>query len=145
MASLCMSDERERDARMWLGYALGDLEAARAQPGRHVRPRIVAFNAQQAAEKALKAALTLAGIEAPRTHDLDDLRNRLPTDWRARQGPRDLASLSDFAVDSRYPDDFAPVTPLQSATAVRQAIAVIRRVREDFDSRGLMTDELEPR
>ena len=130
---------------MWLGYALGDLEAARSRPGRHVRPRIVAFNAQQAAEKALKAALTLAGVDVPRTHDLDDLRNRLPSDWRVRRLHPDLASLSDFAVDSRYPDDIEPVTPLQSATAVRQAMAIVRRVREDFERHGVSTARLEPR
>ena len=130
---------------MWLGYALGDLEAARSRPGRHVRPRIVAFNAQQAAEKALKAALTLAGVDVPRTPDLDDLRNRLPSDWRVRRLHPDLASLSDFAVDSRYPDDIEPVTPLQSATAVRQAMAIVRRVREDFERHGVSTARLEPR
>lgn len=140
-----MSDDRERDALTWLGYALGDLEAARSQPGRHVRPRIVAFNAQQAAEKALKAALTLSGIDVPKTHDLDDLRRRLPLNWRVKRGPADLSSLSDFAVDSRYPDDIAPVTPLQAATAVRQAIAIVRHVREDLERRGVSTDRLEPR
>jgi len=140
-----MSDDRERDALMWLGFALGDLEASRSQPGRHVRPRIVAFNAQQAAEKALKAALTLSGIDAPKTHDLDDLRRRLPSGWRVKEQLSDLSSLSDFAVDSRYPDDIAPVTPLQSATAVRQAIAVVRLVRDDFGRRHVPTDDLEPR
>lgn len=140
-----MSDDRERDALTLFGYALGDLEAARSQPGRHVRPRIVAFNAQQAAEKALKAALTLSAINVPKTHDLDDLRRRLPPDWRVKRQPADLSSLSDFAVDSRYPDDIAPVTPLQSATAVRQAIAVVRYVREDFERRGVSTSGLEPR
>ena len=140
-----MSDEQEHDALMWLGFALGDLEAARSRPGRQVRPRIVAFSAQQAAEKALKAALTLSGIEAPKTHDLDDLRRRLPPDWTVRGRPVDLSSLSDFAVDSRYPDDIAPVTPLQSATAVRQAITVIRHVRDGFHERGASTDGLAPR
>ena len=139
-----MSDEREQYGLRWLGYALGDLDAARARPGRHVRPRIVAFNAQQAAEKALKAALTLAGVGLPRTHDLDDLRNRLPSDWRVRRLHPDLASLSDFAVDSRYPDDIEPVTPLQSATVVRQAMAIVRRVREDFERHGVSTARLEP-
>jgi len=43
-ASWSMSDERELDALTLLRYALGDLEAARSQPGRHIRPRIVAFN-----------------------------------------------------------------------------------------------------
>lgn len=140
-----MSDDQKRDALTWLGFALGDLEAARSQPGRHVRPRIVAFNAQQASEKALKAALTLSGIDAPKTHDLDDLRRRLPPGWLVKDQPADLSSLSDFAVDSRYPDDISPVTPLQSATAVRQAIVVVRLVREGFERRGVPTDRLAPR
>lgn len=140
-----MNVDRDRDALTLLGYALGDLEAARSQPGRHVRPRIVAFNAQQATEKALKAALTLSGINVPKTHDLDDLRRRLPPDWRVKRQSVDLSSLSDFAVDSRYPDDIAPVTPLQSATAVRQAIAIVRHVREDFERRGVSTSGLKPR
>ena len=140
-----MSGDLERDALTWLGYALGDLEAARSQPGRHVRPRIVAFNAQQAAEKALKAALALSRIDVPKTHDLDDLRRRLPPDWRVKRRPADLSSLSDLAVDSRYPEDIAPVTPLQSATAVRQAIAIVRLVREDFERRGVSTGGLAPR
>lgn len=140
-----MSADLERDALTLLEFALGDLEAARSQPGRHVRPRIVAFNAQQAAEKALKAALTLSGIDAPKSHDLDDLRRRLPSDWRVKRRPADLSSLTDFAVDSRYPDDMEPVTPLQSAVAVRQALAVVRLVREDFARRGVETDDLASR
>jgi hypothetical protein len=52
-ASPYMDAEEAADASTWLAFALGDLEAARARPGHRQRPRIVAFNAQQAAEKAL--------------------------------------------------------------------------------------------
>jgi HEPN domain-containing protein len=34
---------------------------------------IFGFHAQQAVEKALKAWLTLVGVEYPRTHDLEEL------------------------------------------------------------------------
>ena len=140
-----MSGDRTRDALVWLGFAIGDLEAARSQPGRRTRPRIVGFHSQQAAEKALKAALVLAGVDPPRTHDLEDLRNRLPGNWRVKRSPPDLARLSAFATDSRYPDDITPVSPIESATAVRQAIAVVRRVREDFERRDVSTAGLQPR
>jgi HEPN domain-containing protein len=140
-----MSSETEAEAIRWLGFALGDLEAARSQPGRHVRPRIVAFQAQQAAEKALKAALILEGMEPRRTHDLDDLRDRLPADWQVKRRMPDLGRLSDYAAESRYPDDMTPVTAIQSATAVRQAIAVVRLVREDFDRHGIPTSRIAPR
>jgi len=139
-----MSSETEAEAIRWLGFALGELQAARSQPGRHVRPRIVAFQAQQAAEKALKAALILEGMEPRRTHDLDDLRDRLPADWRVKWRMPDLGRLSDYAAESRYPDDMTPVTAIQSATAVRQAIAVVRLVREDFDRHGIPTSRITP-
>jgi hypothetical protein len=93
-----MSGDRAPDALMWLGFAIGDLEAARAQPGRRVK--------------------------------------RLPPD---------LGRLSAFATDSRYPDDIERVTPIESATAVRQAMAVVRVVREDFERRGVSVAGLEPR
>lgn len=140
-----MSGEAEAEALRWLGFALGDLEAARSRPGRHIRPRIVAFQAQQAIEKALKAALILEGVEPRRTHDLDDLRDRLPDDWRVKRRMPELGRLSDYAAESRYPDDMTPVTAVQSATAVRQAIAVVRLVCEDFDRRGIDTKKIAPR
>jgi len=140
-----MSGDRAPDALVWVGFAIGDLEAARSQPGRHVRPRIVAFHSQQAAEKAIKGALVLAGVDPPRTHDLNDLRNRLPDGWRVKRSPPDLGRLSAFGTDSRYPDDTEPVSPIESATAVRQAMAVVRVVREDFERRGVSVAGLEPR
>lgn len=140
-----MDDERVEDAVRWLAYALGDLEAAHSQPGRRVRPRIVANLAQQAAEKALKAALVLDGSDPPRSHDLDDLRNRLGSGWRVKRRFPDLARLSRYASESRYPDDIKPVRPIQSATAVRQATAVVRSISEDFDRHGISVARLEPR
>ena len=140
-----MSDERVADALTWLAFALGDLDAARARPGRAQRPRIVAFHAQQAAEKALKAALVLSDIDPPRTHDLDALRNLLPAGWRVVRQHPDLAALSRPAVDARYPDDLTPVSAIQAATAVRQAMAIVRTVREDFAHRGLDTSGLAAR
>jgi HEPN domain-containing protein len=140
-----MSADREHAARSWLAFAMGDLEASRSRRGKPVPPRIIAFNAQQAVEKALKAALVLAGIEPPRTHDLDELRDLLPATWRITRRFPDLARLSGYSVEARYPDDISPVSPLQAANAVRQAIAIVRLVREDFERHGASTAGLEPR
>jgi hypothetical protein len=81
----------------------------------------------------------------PRTHDLDDLRNRLPAGWRVKRSHPDLGRLSDYAVDSRYPDDTTPVTALQSENAVRQAVSIVRVVSEDFDRRGVATSGVRAR
>ena len=63
--------DSELVARAWLEYADGDLAAARGGIELAAIPGwIIGFHAQQAAEKAFKAALALAGVEPPRTHDL---------------------------------------------------------------------------
>lgn len=140
-----MSDDRVTAASDWLEFALGDLAASKSRPGNHALPRHVAYHAQQAVEKALKAALVLEGLDPPKVHDLDELRNLLPAGWQVKKRPASLSQLSDYAVDSRYPDFAVQVTPLQSAVAVRQAMAVVRLVREDFERRGISTADLRPR
>jgi HEPN domain-containing protein len=132
-----MSDDRIHDALVWLDFAAEDLDACRSRPGRHFRPRHVANLAQQAAEKALKAAVVLAGGTPPKTHDLERLRAMLPGLWRSKRRPVDLERLSSYGVRARYPDDTIQVTAIESAVAVRQAIAVMRSVHRDFEREGV--------
>lgn len=68
------------EALRWLRFSKEDLEIAqRLLTDPPSSPRHACFLFQQAAEKALKAALVLAGIEFPFSHDLDALRNLFPT------------------------------------------------------------------
>ena len=138
-----MNDDEEY-ARRWLSFALGDLRAARGGRSANMRPRIVAFHAQQAAEKALKAALVLDAIHPPPKHDLDELRTLLPDGWRVKKRPRSLTRLADYGVDAKYPDHAIQVRPADAGVAVRQAMAVVRLVSEDFERRGTRTDDLKP-
>jgi HEPN domain-containing protein len=58
-------------ARLLLGLAHDDESAAKAMLGvEDVVDAIVCFHAQQAVEKALKAALAARGVDFPFTHDL---------------------------------------------------------------------------
>jgi HEPN domain-containing protein len=64
---------------------------------------IFGFHAQQAVEKALKAWLTLVGVEYPRTHDLEELLELLEEHSEPiLDAFYDLADLTDFAVQFRY-------------------------------------------
>jgi HEPN domain-containing protein len=64
---------------------------------------IFGFHAQQAVEKALKAWLTLVGVEYPRTHDLEELLELLEERAEPILGVfYDLIDLTDFAVQFRY-------------------------------------------
>ena len=98
-----MSDTDARvEATRWLRYAREDLEAAQAMLGLpHIANRHVCWLAQQAAEKAIKAALVFLQVDFPRRHDLDALRTLLPDDWRVRATPPSLATLTQWAVEAR--------------------------------------------
>ena len=64
---------------------------------------IFGFHAQQAVEKALKAWLTLVGVEYPRTHDLEELLELLEEHAEPiLEAFYDLVDLTDFAVQFRY-------------------------------------------
>ena len=91
-------------------------------------PRHACWLAQQAAEKALKAILVFASIEPPRSHDLDLLRNLAPAGWQLKTSLSDLAELSQWAVEARYPRDWTEVALPHAAQAVNQARQVIAAV-----------------
>jgi HEPN domain-containing protein len=96
--------ERTRSPEYWLTLATEDLTCAVAiltAPG--TRPRHSVGFAAQAAEKALKAAVTAAGIEPPRSHDLVALAHRSASILRVSVAERDLRRLSDAHEQARYP------------------------------------------
>ena len=87
-----------------LALARKDLRAAeilRDQP-EEVGDGIIGFHAQQAAEKALKAWLTILGIDFPRTHDLSLLIHKLDEEGVEVTSLWELLDLNPFAVQLRY-------------------------------------------
>src|SRR5271157_4774990 len=78
----------------------------------------VCFHAQQCAEKYLKALLLAAGAEAPRTHDLRLLLQRLPKNLAESFRMEEMIELNRYAVESRYPGEWEPITPKEAERAV---------------------------
>jgi HEPN domain-containing protein len=131
------TDAYLEETRLWLRYAQGDLRAAEAavrQP--EFEPRHACFQAQQAAEKALKAVLVFLRRDVPRIHDLDALIDALPQDWPVVQEYPDLANLTDWAVNARYPLAGQEPTHEDAEEAVRQARAVLDSVQRDLIAHG---------
>jgi HEPN domain-containing protein len=117
--------EHLAETQRWLRYAREDLEAAEALVEQQtVVPRHICWLAQQAAEKALKAVLVFLGVEFPWRHDLDALRNLIPTDWEVKEKHPDLAELTQWAVEARYPGDWSDATEADARSAVAQAQSV---------------------
>jgi HEPN domain-containing protein len=87
---------------------------------------ISCFHAQQAAEKYLKALLAASNIPIPNTHDLVRLLQELPAGSRTGFPFEELAHLTPYAVDSRYPGVGIPETREDAQFALN----IARKVRE---------------
>ena len=100
-------EELRAEAGRWLQFAVEDMQAAeslQSTPG--VAARHVATLAQQSAEKAVKAGLVLLDVDPPRSHNLELLVDLLPDDWGIHESSADLARLSSWLVESRYPGEW---------------------------------------
>jgi len=127
-------------ARGWIRRADVDVATARKviDDREGVDPWVVAFHAQQGAEKALKAALTFEQIRSPRSHELERLATLLSADWGLPHA-RELARLSRYALSGRYPGaeiDAGPEPDWDDAAhALRLAERVAASVRDGMGRR----------
>lgn len=112
----------------WINIAERDLLTA--QQGLHTPEIItetVCYHLQQAVEKYLKAFLVRHQIEFSKTHNIMLLLNLCATvDAAFAVGLADADTLTDYAVQIRYPDDWY----VPSIEEARQALALVLKVRE---------------
>lgn len=114
------------DPQAWLARARSNLRIAEligGQPG--IFSEDACFEAQQAAEKALKAICVHLGLEFPKTHSLVFLMDLLastglhiPPDVKAAD------ALTQHAVQARYPSWGEVVTEAE----YRRALELVRQV-----------------
>ena len=93
----------DESARSYMTRAENDLvvaETMSGDSGAHTDAR--AFHSQQAAEKAIKAALVVSGTEPEWIHDLASLARDLPTGWSTGVTNADLNTLSKYVITARY-------------------------------------------
>lgn len=128
-----MSAVEPSEGDRWLRFAAEDLATAeRLLEVDWAPPRHVCFFAQQAAEKALKAALMHQRQDFPFTHDLDVLRNRLPPGWPAVHALPPLGRLTRWAVGARYVGDWPEPRHADARDAAAFARQVLDAVRKDL-------------
>lgn len=131
--------EHLQEARRWLVYARDDLAAAEVLAGDpDVSPRQACWLAQQAAGKAVKAALCFLQIDFGKTHNLDLLRNLLPPGWSVKEKHPDLAELTAWAIEGRYPGDWPEATTVDARMSLDTARSVLEAIEEDLQANGLV-------
>ena len=114
------------DPREWLNRAHSNLVRAQATLS-GVYLEDLCFDAQQAAEKAIKAVLIARGVIFPPIHDLAGLLTFL--EQSGETIPLEItnaARLTRFAVSTRYPGATEPVTADEHQRAIAIAVAVVQ-------------------
>ncbi len=110
----------------WMGRAQSDLAVARMTEDERIAPAILAFHAQQAAEKALKALLVLRQVEFPHTHAIGPLLNLCQAaGYEEIETLADAVVLTRYAVATRYPGFEESVTRRDARNAAAVAIRVL--------------------
>ena len=93
-------EENTSNVQRWIQYAKSDLDLARIDAPKTVLPETLCFHAQQAVEKEIS-------IPAPL---------------------QDAVILTDYAVETRYPGIYEPVTDAEYEEAIHLAEAFGRSV-----------------
>ena len=137
--SAMQTADRLTDTARWLRYAEEDLTTAETllrQP--HVPPRQACWDAHQAAEKALKAALIFLQIDFRRTHDLNVLCDMLPENWQLKTALPNLGDLNRWAIEARYPEEGQEPAQTDASTAVEHARSVWTSVSTELTQHGYL-------
>ena len=118
------------DPREWLNRARSNLAMAKNRiPDVYLED--LCFEAQQAAEKAVKAVMISHNVDFPYVHDLALLLSILEEDGETiPDSVRRAARLTPYAVDTRYPGVEQPVSEEKFREAVAIAEAVVRWAEE---------------
>jgi HEPN domain-containing protein len=120
------SPEALAEAQRWMRYAREELSLAKVIASDTDSPaRLVCWHSQQAAEKALKAALIVSGIAYPRTHNLVALRALLPMSLSKHMDVSELAELTQWGTESRYPGDWDEPSAEDAAAMIAAAEGVV--------------------
>jgi HEPN domain-containing protein len=127
-------EEVRRKVTQWLVYGDEDLRLARHgltlpadQPF-----RLIAYHAQQCAEKYLKGYLVFHQIDFPYTHNISRLVEMCSEQGLEGETLQDAEELSPFAITARYPGEGEEVTEEEALRAIDIAARVREVVKESL-------------
>ncbi len=110
----------------WLAPARGSLAMARQPKPEEAFWEDYCFQAQQAAEKAIKAIYQHQGLVFRRTHDIEELAKGLEDKGvEIPEIVKESVILAKYASETRYPGTYEPVSEEEYQEAVRLAQAVV--------------------
>lgn len=119
-------------AQDWLVYARSDLELARSGKVPGILLETLCFHAQQSAEKAIKAVLIHNGVPTIKSHNIGALLNLIPDAVTIPTEIQECVILTDYAVVTRYPGNYEPISDDEYNAALDLAQSVLRWSEEQI-------------
>jgi len=135
------NEEFIRKVGQWFTHADEDIRLALGAmnlPGDEEPPyRLVAYHAQQCAEKYLKAYLVYRRVDFPYTHNISILLELCSehADWPKKL--EDAEELTQYVITTRYPGEDTVVTKEEAQRAVKIAQRVRKQIRSALEELGL--------
>jgi HEPN domain-containing protein len=99
--------------------------------------RLIAYHAQQCAEKCLKAYLVYCGVDFPYTHNISTLLELCSghANWVTKL--QDAEQLTLYSITTRYPGEDQEVTEAEAKKAIELAQQVKEQVRTALKKLGV--------
>lgn len=124
--------------RHWVNYAEDDLRLAKCalSISGNVPYRLMAYHAQQCAEKYLKAYLVFHNTDFPYTHSIKTLLKLCGTHAAWASELNDAEDLTPFAITARYPGEDTNVSKKAALHAIKLAEKVRKTVKKALQKEG---------
>jgi len=122
----------------WLKRAYSSLELAKFSGNNAVFYEDLCYQAQQAAEKGLKALLIFYGVEPQKTHNLFILLQELEKHTELNDEIKEVLNLYNFAVQTRYPGDYVPIEKEEYEQAIRIVEKCLKWIEEKINEKFMI-------
>ena len=125
--------------QQWFAYGDEDLQLAKhgLTLASGAPYRLIAYHAQQCAEKSFKAYLIYYRIDFPYTHNIAQLLELCPDKHEWGTSLEDAEELTPFAITTRYPGEDEVVTESEAERAIEIAEGVRTIIRSALSKKGV--------
>ena len=103
----------------WIKRAEGSLDLAKTKINYKINYEDLCFQAQQAAEKAIKGLLIYFNVEPEFTHNITKLLEELEKFTEIPANINKAVKLTDYATFTRYPGEYDDITKEEYDQAIK--------------------------
>jgi HEPN domain-containing protein len=121
--------------KAWIDRAKSSLAISKVKLDENILYEDLCFQAQQAAEKAIKGLLAFYNVDPEKTHNLVSLIKELSKNIEIPEEINETAILNDYAVQTRYPGDYTPIGVEEYNTAITVAEKCVKWIEKKIRER----------